>query len=266
MNLKKKTAIVTGAGRGLGRSIAETMASQGAAVVLVSRTRKQLQEVADTIHSNSGQALASPVDIRDEKEISKMVETTYNTFGSIDILVNNAGIIGPANFLNPENEKAWLETMDINLNGTWRCTQAVIPYMMKNKTSSGGKIINVVSGLGNRPFPRFCAYAASKAGMIQMTRSLSLELAPANIQINAIDPGVMDTPMQSEIRSMGRDQLGDDIFERFSKLHENNLLKDPNKVAALALFLASKQADHLTGETGTLDQYAEKNDNFSVPD
>ncbi len=181
VKLKNKTAVVTGAGRGLGRAVAQAMAAEGAAVVLVSRTPKEVMAAAEAIRADGGQALAFPADIRDEEKVAKMVETTFDTFGGVDILVNNAGVIGPANFVSPKNENSWTETLDINLNGTWRCTHAVVPYMIRNMNPPGGKIINIVSGLGNQPFPRFCAYAVSKAGMIQMTRSLSLELAPAHI-------------------------------------------------------------------------------------
>lgn len=246
---------MTGAGRGLGRAVAQAMAAEGAAVVLVSRTQEELLVTAEAIRADGGQALAFPADIRDEEKVAKMVETAFNTFGGVDILVNNAGVIGPANFVDPKDENAWSRTLDINLNGTWRCTHAVVPYMARNMNPPGGKIINIVSGLGNRPYPRFCAYAVSKAGMIQMTRSLSLELAPAHIQVNAIDPGVMDTSMQKVIRSFGRERLGNEVFDRFSELWEKNMLKGPEKVAPVAVFLASKPADHLSGEIGTVDEY-----------
>ena len=118
-----------------------------------------------------------------------------------------------------------------------------------------GKIINIASGLGQMPFPRFCAYAVSKAGLIQLTRSLSEKLKPHNIQVNAIDPGVMDTAMQEQIRSMGPEPLGQSLHRHFVAYKEENNLRDPDSVAPLTVFLASAAADHLTGHFGGLEYY-----------
>lgn len=119
------------------------------------------------------------------------------------------------------------------------------------------KIINITSGLGQRPYPRFCAYGVSKAGLIQLTRSLSEELREWNIQVNAIDPGVMNTNMQSDIRKFDKKILGSDVYQRYHILYEQGMLKDPKEVAPLAVYLASAAADHLTGHNGTPEYYKE---------
>jgi NAD(P)-dependent dehydrogenase (short-subunit alcohol dehydrogenase family) len=118
-----------------------------------------------------------------------------------------------------------------------------------------GKIISITSGLGERPFPRFCAYGVSKAGLIQMTQMLSEELKSANIQVNAINPGVMDTSMQADIRSIDIISMGRDVYDRFHGLYDRGELLDPAQLAPLAVFLASSESDHLTGHNLRPDGY-----------
>ena len=172
----------------------------------------------------------------------------------MDILVNNAGIIGPADFMKEADHKSWIRTIDINLNGAYLCCRAVIADMVRQK---GGKIINITSGLGERPFPRFCAYGVSKAGLIQLTQLLSEELKLYNIQVNAINPGVMDTPMQAQIRDFDISSVGLEVFDRFHGLHETGQLQDPVALAPLAVFLASAESDRITGKNLRPDGYRE---------
>lgn len=251
MKLKGKTAIVTGAGRGLGRAIALVMSREGARTAIISRSADDLEEVARRM---LGECFVFEGDVSKAEDARRMVRETKERFSSIDILVNNAGIIGPARFVEDADDRSWRETIDINLNGSFFFSKSVVPVM---KEQGGGKIVNIVSGLGRMPFPKFCAYGVSKAGLIQLTLSLSEELEDMGIQVNAIDPGVMDTRMQEEIREMGADILGESIAQHFTEYKKEGYLKDPGEVAGLAVFLASSEADHLSGHVGTLNDYRE---------
>ena len=175
------------------------------------------------------------VDVTDRAKVFEMVEKTLEEFGKIDILVNNAGIYPVGPFVEIPVEE-WNMVVDINLNGAFFCTRAVVPLMAKRIQ---GKIINISSGLGEIRLPRFCAYSVSKAGINQFTSSLSVELKEKNIQVNGVDPGILDTQMQDEIRAMGPDILGDPVHQVFLENKEKGYLKDPEDVAALAVFLGS---------------------------
>lgn len=256
MKLTNRFAIITGAGRGLGRAIAVEMSRQGAGVMLFSRTEKEVKRTVDEILSSGGTAFACPGDLSDPDDISRLTTETLERFPTINILVNNAAVIGPANISGTEAEQDWQTTLNINLTGTYSCTREVIRIMRQKNPDSGGKIINIVSGLGNMAFPRFCAYAVSKAGLIQMTRSLAVELEADNIQVNAIDPGLMDTAMQEKIRAYGKERLGRTVYEQFCRFQENGELKNPQRVAQLAVFLASgDNRSCCNGQIGTLSDY-----------
>ena len=249
MKLEGRTAIVTGAGRGLGRAIALAVSREGARTAIISRSADELREVARQME---GESFVFTGDVSRPEDVSRMVRETRERFSSIDILVNNAGMIGPMRFMEDAEERSWRKTLDVNLNGAFFFAKAVVPLM---RDQGGGKIINIVSGLGRMPFPKLCAYSVSKAGLIQLTLSLSDELKDLGIRVNAIDPGVMDTKMQREIRSLGAEVLGESIHRHFMQYKEEGHLKDPAEVARLAVFLASSDADHLSGQVGTLDDY-----------
>ena len=170
MQLKGKTAIVTGAAKGLGCEIARAFAGQGARVMLMDRDSAELKKTADSIARTGGRILVCAGDVSRQKDVAEMVRQAKDHFGPVDILVNNAGIIGPADFVRDADAESWQTTLDVNLTGAYLCCRAVIPDMIARKS---GKIINITSGLGERPFPRFCAYGVSKAGLIQMTQMLS---------------------------------------------------------------------------------------------
>ncbi|MFZ2634595.1 MAG: SDR family oxidoreductase [Desulfosalsimonadaceae bacterium] len=244
MKLKDKVAIVTGAGRGLGREIACAFAKEGACVTLMDRDADGLSKAAAVILKSGGKSMVYAGDVSREQDVVEMVSLTRQRFGPADILVNNAAIIGPGNFMKDADTETWKKTLDINLNGAFYGCRAVIPDMAARKR---GKILNITSGLGERPFPRFCAYGVSKAGIIQLTRSLSEELKELGIQVNAINPGVMNTPMQAEIRAMDIASVGQAVHDRFQGLYDNGQLQDPAHLASLAVFLVSEASDHMTG-------------------
>ncbi len=254
MLLEGKTAVITGAGRGLGRAIALEMARESAGVCLISRTGEQLQQVADEVRGLGGRALAIEADVSQWDQISAAIDRAVEHFASINILVNNAAVIGPADFVMEATPDAWQQTIDINLNGGYHCCRLIVPIMKEN---NGGKIVNIVSGLGRMPYPRFAAYAASKSGLIQLTRSLAEELRQANIQVYGVDPGVMDTPMQAEIRNLDPEMIGPALHRRFVALKEEKQLRDPRKVARMVTVLTGSETDHLSGQIIHSSEYPE---------
>jgi len=240
MKLPGKVAIITGGGRGLGRSVALAFGKEGAKVVMAARTKEEIEHVATELRSLKREALAIPTDASDEKQVNHMVQRTLEAFGTVDILVNNAAVRGPIGPIQEISLAAWKQTIKTNLTSVFLCTKAVLPIMMGKKQ---GKIINVATTMS--PRPNLTPYMVAKAGVIHFTKQLSRELKDYNIQVNAIHPGVMDTRMQEEIRKAGIRAVGTDMFER---LKEEGILHPPDEPAKLVLFLASPAADGITGE------------------
>ena len=240
MKLQGRVAIVTGGGRGLGRSVALAFGKQGAKVVLAARTLEEIDHVAEELRSLKKEAIAVPTDVSNEDQVNHLVKMTLEAFGTIDILVNNAGSRGPIGPIHQISLSDWEETLKVNLTGAFLCTKAVLPVLMEKRE---GKIINVATTL--TPRPNLTPYMVAKAGLIHFTKQLSRELKDYNVQVNVIHPGVMDTRMQEEIRKAGVKAIGTDMFER---LKEEGILHLPDEPAKLILFLASKAADGITGE------------------
>jgi NAD(P)-dependent dehydrogenase (short-subunit alcohol dehydrogenase family) len=240
MKLQDKVAIITGGGRGLGRSIAVLFGKEGARVVVTARNFSQIDHVAQELKVLRKSAIAIPADVSDENQVVALVQKTLETYGTIDILVNNAGFRGPIGPLHQIPLAEWEETVRANLTTAFLCSKAVIPTLIEKKA---GKIINIATT--QTPRPNLTPYMVAKAGMIHLTKQLSRELKEFNIQVNTIHPGVMDTRMQEEIRKAGTKAIGTDMFDR---LKEEGLLHSPDEPAKLVLFLASKAGDGITGE------------------
>ena len=239
MKLQDKVAIVTGGGRGLGRSIALAFGKEGARVVLAARTEKEIEHVAEELRALKRDVIAVKTDVTVEEEVANLVEKTLQEYGAIDILINNAGErghIGPVCELSVEQ---WDYIIRANLTSAFICSKSVLPVMMENRY---GKIINIATT--TTPRPNLTPYMVAKAGLIHFTKQLAREMKDFNIQVNAIHPGVMDTRMQKEIRKAGADVIGTDMFER---MKEEGILKSPDEPAQLVLFLASRVADGITG-------------------
>jgi NAD(P)-dependent dehydrogenase (short-subunit alcohol dehydrogenase family) len=246
-DLKDKTVIVTGARRGMGRAHALKFAELGAKVIVSDISLEDCQKVVDEIKGQGGEAIAVKCDVTKKEEIDEMIKKALDVFGKIDILVNNAGIIEFKPFLDL-TEKDWDRTVDINLKGYFLCAQAATREMVKQK--SGGAIVNIASvamgqlGVG---FPNIIHYCASKGGIAAMTEALALELAPHNIRVNAIAPGMIDTPM---IESTKQDP----------KLMEATLARvplrragQPEEVSNAVVFLASEASSYMTGSVVVVD-------------
>ncbi len=250
--LADQVAMITGAGRGLGRAAAIAMSREGAAVVLCSRTPSELDETAERIRQTGGRAASVRADISVAKDVQRVTASALRAFGRIDILMNNAAVIGPIKPLWKLRPSEWEELFRINLNGPYLAVRSVVPAM---KEQGRGKIINVTSGLAEMVLPRFGAYAVSKAALNQLTRVLAEELRDHGIQVNGLDPGVMDTAMQDAVRGAGPELLGADLYREFVRMKDQGRLKPPEQVARLAVFLASSATDRITGEIGTEHDY-----------
>jgi len=239
MRLAGKVVVVTGGGRGIGRSLATSCARQGARVAVAARTLRQLEETVRAVEREGGEAIAVTADVTDPSELTAMVDTVTGTFGRLDVLVNNAGIMRFGKF-DEMNRADFAEVMNVNVVGTFLATRAVVATM---RNQGGGKIINVASTFGLRPVRGHAAYSASKAAVIQFTRVAALELARDGIQVNAIAPGYVETEMTA-------DALADDsVRERINRRIPAQRVAQPDELGPLVTFLASAEADYMTGET-----------------
>ncbi|MFH1657317.1 MAG: SDR family oxidoreductase [bacterium] len=244
MLLKNKTAIITGAGGGIGSAIATTLAKEGCNLVLIDRTKETLDRVSKELEKYDCEFLAEACDIREKKEIDEAVSKAFKKFSQIDILVNAAGVQGPLGpFINNEADK-WIETINVNLNGTMLFIKAVLPIM----TEQGfGKIINFSGGGAFNPRPNFSAYAVSKAAVVRLTETLAEELKEKNIQVNAIAPGGVNTEMLERALEAGPAAVGNKFYEKAKKQKEEGG-DSPQLAADLILFLCSEKSYNLSGK------------------
>jgi NAD(P)-dependent dehydrogenase (short-subunit alcohol dehydrogenase family) len=236
-DLTGKVAIVTGGGTGIGKAIALQFARAGADVVVASRKQANLNTVVAEIKSTGRRALAVAVDVRIPEQVDAMVKQTVTEFGKLDIMVNNAG----AGFMCPVEEmtaNGWDVIFSINLKGVFLCSQAAGRVMIPQKS---GKIVNIASNAGINGGMGRSHYAASKAGVINFTRSLAMEWAKYNINVNAIGPGMIET---AGVRA--QKILTAENVETQPHLERPG---EPEDVAYAAIFLASEASKHITGET-----------------
>jgi NAD(P)-dependent dehydrogenase (short-subunit alcohol dehydrogenase family) len=254
MQLNEKVAIVTGGGKGIGRAIALAFAADGAAVVLAGRTLSKLEETADVIKKKGGRAIAVQTDVSDEKQVERMVAETVSTFGRIDVLVNNAGIIGPTVNVVDMDLNAWSEALAINLTGSLLASKHVLKHMIPRRS---GTIINISSergrtGDGKSGSPMRTSYSCSKAGMIALAESLSVEVGQYNIRVNSITPAAVKGDRIINVIKAKAQATGVSFDELMSKLVDNYSLKravEEEEVAAAAVFLASDAASGITGQS-----------------
>ncbi len=248
MRFENKTAVVTGAGRGIGRAIALRLASEGASVAIAEIDKASAYGVAEEIRSLGRESLAIEVDVRRMDSVQRMVSETIAAWNRIDILVNNAGItiVGP---VLDSTEEEWDRMIEINLKGVLRCSQAVAREMVARKR---GKIVNVASESGKVGRPLFAVYAATKFGVVGFTQALAQELAPHGINVNAVCPGIVQTKMWDELdEKLSRLQglAPGEPLERRRKSIPLGRLETPEDVAGVAAFLASADADYMTGQS-----------------
>ena len=194
MDLKGRVAIVTGAVGTIGRGICKTLSNEGMRVVIADLSQGECDRFADEIGASRGNALGVEVNVVSIESINKMAQKVMGAFGQIDALVNNAGVIVVAPLVD-HKEEDWDRVINVNLKGTFLCTQAVVPHMIQKKS---GRIINISSVSAKRPGPLQSAYAASKHGIIGLTQVWCQELGSYNITVNAVCPGFIDSPMWKE--------------------------------------------------------------------
>lgn len=242
MQLQGQTALVTGAGRGLGRAIATRFAREGAQVIGLARHTADLKDVEHDILAQGGAFQGLTCDVSQAAEVQQVAEQVRKQFEKVDILVNNAAIVGPAQF--SETFDHWRQTQEVNLLGPACCVHTFMPLM-----PDPGTVINITSGLSRMAFPRFSAYCTSKAGLEHLSRCLAEEFGSAGLKVACLDPGVMDTGMQEEIRSLGPEQLGQGLWKQFSNMKTTGQLRDPAQVAELALALAVYIPEDRNGES-----------------
>lgn len=253
MRLQDKVAIVTGGGSGIGRGISLRLAEEGASVVVADLDSDAADRVAREIRAANGHATGVQVDVRKQDAVQAMVDTALETYGGIDILVNNAGIARIIPFFET-TEADWDRIFDVNCKGVLFCSQAVAKVMIDQ--GRGGKIVNLASQAGRRGEALVLAYCASKACVISMTQSMALALAEHKINVNAVAPGIVDTPLWDGIDKQFAKLLNMEIGEpkrTFTESIPLGRIEQPADVAGAVAFLASSDADYITQQCLNVD-------------
>ena len=194
--LEGKTALITGAGRGIGQAIALAYAREGARLSLGARSVSELEETADECRKLDAEVLITPTDVTDVSQVEGLIAATVERYSTIDILVNNAGIGGPVGVLQDNDLDAWINTVQINLIGVYLCCRAVVPVM---KRQNAGRIVNLSGAGAANAWANMSAYCSSKAAVARLTEVLALELADTKITVNALGPGSVHTRMWDEM-------------------------------------------------------------------
>ena len=246
--LADKAAIVTGAGRGIGRAIAVALAREGAAVALVSRTGRELEETGALIASSGGRAEVYPGDVTDRHGVESIVRQVVGRFGRLDVLCNNAGAsFGVPNTFHTYDEADWMRTIDVNLHSVFRVTRALLPLMR----GRGACIVNTASRAGKVP-PLFNgAYAVAKAGAIMLTKVMALELAGEGVRVNAVCPGQIMTDLERWRFGLEAQFFGTTAEAREAEMCRTiplGRIGAPAEVARLVAFLASDASSYITGQ------------------
>jgi NAD(P)-dependent dehydrogenase (short-subunit alcohol dehydrogenase family) len=246
IDLTGQVAIVTGGGRGIGRAIALELASAGASVAVVARSRDQIAETVEGIARTGGRAIAVPADVSEPEAVGRMVREVERALGPVDVLVNNAGTAGPLGPIAETDPGEWWHCQEVNVRGPLLCTRAVLAGMVARRR---GRIINIASGAGTVAIPCLSAYVVSKTALIRLTEILAAEVAAHGVRVFAIEPGTVRTAMAEYALDS---EAGRKWLPWFQDIFAQGRDVPPEGAARLVTLLASGRADALSGRFFTV--------------
>ena len=254
MRLENKVAIVTGAGQGIGEAAAIKMAEEGAKIVVSDINEQTGNAVAERIRGAGGEAVFVAADVSNVDDVKALMASTKEAFGRLDVLHNNAGV-HETNFTEQAqsfelDEAVWDKVVGINLKGVWMCSKYAVPLLAED---GSGAIVSAASIGGLIGYPMGSAYGPSKAGVVQLTRVMAIELAPQNIRVNCYAPGNVDTPMVQKYYESGPPEEQEMIKAQVVGTHLFKRLGRPEEVANLVVFLASDDSSMMTGSCVVID-------------
>ncbi|HZY43396.1 MAG TPA: SDR family oxidoreductase [Anaerolineae bacterium] len=235
-----QVAWVTGAGRGIGRAAALALAEQGASIAIVSRTQSELDQTADEIKARGGKVLTSLLDVSNWDMVEWTAKQIESLLGPIDLLINNAGVLEPLGKLWETAPEEWTRLIDINVSGAYYCMRAVLPGMVKRDR---GVVINISSGAATNAAPNWTAYAASKAALDQLTRTLAVDLKGTAVRTYSLHPGITESNMQHTLRNATADQLPPERSQFFIDEKISGNVLDPSVPAQAIVWLCSALCD-----------------------